>query len=167
MKYLLTIFILLLSVHSFATEEQKLLVGKIIKSKHETEGSNYFVLIEKENKKYAYPVNEKSLVRNLDQYENKFVKVYGQTNFQKSKKDESNFVMTIQINKVSEVKVSDLSVTQFKQNTEFDDFMKLQSGTKINKEARDGKITISDKAANTAILVGGAILAAEILGKLR
>ncbi len=173
MKYILIHLILGVCLINFALakENKSLTVGKIVKTKHENEGTNYFIVITKNSKTYAYPISEESRVKNLDLYRGKMVKVFGYTDFRKSKKNESNYIMSFIVHRISELSVKDLSIKEDFQYDEVEHYLSLQkAASPSEKQGRTSdkatKLGLNDTAVNSAIFVGGAALAAEVLGQV-
>ena len=168
MKAIILVLSLIFLLPVLSTEKSPI-AGKIIKTKHETEGTNYFVVFTQNKKKYAYPVSPRSTIKNMQNFEGKLVQIFGETELKKSNRDESRYIMFFNLTKLRIITVSDLGVTKsMKESNEVTDYLEKQkikliesnTANKMDKPTRG----ISDKAANTAIFVGGAILAAEILG---
>lgn len=156
---------ILLFIPFFATiaDDKPVAVGKVVKVKHELEGTNYFITYKKAGQYYAYPISPESKIRNLDKYIGKTVQISGKTDFRKSQRDESKFIMYFEITKMSPVSLSDVGVNAIAFDNDLEKFKQARKArTTSNKNGAE--IKVSDKAANTAILVGGAALAAEVLG---
>ncbi len=159
MKLLISIFFIFLLNFSHASD---VVIGKIVKTKHENYGTNYFILIEKQDKSYAYPIDPQSNIKNIHTKVNKTFKIYGESQFVKSTQGEGQFIVYYKINQAEELKLKDLAL---KEHVDLQDPKILQ--TSENKiTTKDGKIIIDDATANKAILIGGAALAAEILSQI-
>ena len=163
MKFI--IFICLFFSFSFVESDDSspVVIGKLVKLKHEKEGTNYFITFKKENRDYAYPIDPESRVRNLDQFTGKTLKVYGVTRFKKSIAYESKHIMFFKVKSVQELSLKDLAYKNDNLNTP-ETFLNAR-GDQPSDQNKSG-FKISDKAANTAILLGGSALAAEVLSQL-
>ncbi len=146
------------------TDKSPTVIGKIIKTKHETSGTNYFITFQRDGKDLAYPISPESKVRNLHKYIGETVKVYGKTEFKKSQFKESSYLMYFKVSKVKGLSLKDL---QYKHTMSKDEEVQffLTKSTKTKKPGVQIK-GIDDTTANTAIFLGGAVLAAEVLSQI-
>ena len=165
MKYLITIIFsfLFLSTQILAKEKGALFLGKIVKTKKEINGSQYFITYETKDKTLAYPIlNPDQKIKNMT---GKMVRIWGKTEFKRAKYKESKYIMYFDISKADVLKLSDIGLKeQAYDDEQLDTFAKNFSSKPDGKRKTDGEgLEISDTAANTAIFVGGAILAAEVL----
>lgn len=164
-------FLILISLYLFiqaALASDPLSIGKIVKTKHETYNTNYFVVMTKDGKDFAYPIAPDSKIKNLHTLKNKTFKIYGKTVFRKDPKKEGSYVLYFKINKADELQLKDLAL---KQDINLQDPNILKNKTEIVLESthngpKEGAIRVSDKAANTAIFLGGAAIAAEVLSHI-
>lgn len=158
MKFIIIVSILFTSVISLANDA---VIGKIVKTKHENYGTNYFLLLQNNNQSYAYPIDRESKIKDIHKKINKTYKVYGKTHFVKNPNKEGQYIVYYQINKAEELKLKDLGL---KEHVNLQDPKILSKQRRIN--VKDGRMMIDDDVANTAILAGGAALAAEILSQI-
>lgn len=165
MKHLITLIFLLFSLTAFTKEQRPTVWGKIFKVKKKAYGYSYFIYFKKDGKDYAYPVSNKTKIDpvQLDNLDGKYAKVYGSTSFEPIDLDSTKHIMTFVVNDARELKLADLN-KNFDAYTERMDinFLKKQE-LKSDKAVKGG---LSDKGINAAIFVGGAALAAEVLGTL-
>ena len=165
MKNFITfIMFFLFSISSFAQNEPSV-VGKIVKTKHENYGTNYFITFKRDNKQLAFPISANSQIKNLHELEGETVKLYGKTFLKKSEKKEVAYIMFFEANKVTKLSTKDLAYKPDFTNKadEVNYYLNMQRKVESDKAQIKG---VSNKAANTAIFIGGAILAAEVLGKV-
>lgn len=154
---------------SFATPNSKLqdspaVIGKIVKVKHEKEGTNYFITYNRDGKDLAFPISPDSKVRDLHKYIGETVKVYGKTAFKKSDRKELSYIMYFKVESLKSLTLKDL---KFKHDMSKEDEVAMYLKKQSMSEPYNGNgLRINDKVANTAIFVGGAILAAEVLSSL-
>ena len=164
MKNLPTLLIVLFSLTALSAEKPAIW-GKIYKTKTKVQGHSHFVYFKKDGKGYAYPLSSKSKIDPLvlDKLNGKFAKIYGKTSFEASNLENSKFILTFLVDGAKELELSEL-------NSNLSDYSKrddLALFIKKNKIQNDkATIGISDDVANTAILIGGAALAAEVLGTI-
>lgn len=163
---LILLFILLFAFQVPAQENKRPTVwGQIIKAKEETHGFKYFVYFKKEGKAYAYPLSNESEIssKQLDQLHGKYAKIYGQTNFERIELDNTKHIMTFVVSDARELKLADLNTDYETYKERMDvDFLKRK---RVQTEQAEIK-GLSDTAVNSAIFVGGAALAVEVLGTL-
>ena len=164
MKRILALLIFLASFNLYSME---FFTGKMIKTKHETEATNYFLSIQREGKKLVFPISPESKTRNLHKYIGKTVRLSGKTQLRKSARSETNFLMYINVQKIEKLSLRDLGLP--KNENDFSKYISRSQRKKSSKltDKERKAMELSDKAYNTAIFVGGAILAAEILGALK
>ena len=159
-KFILLIILTLTSLYGFA-KEKPAVWGVIYKTKKEIQGHQYFVYYKENGKDYAYPLSVKSNIDPviLDKLNGKHAKVYGKTIFEKADLDGTKLIMTFLVQDAKELKLSDLNndFNAYKERTN-ENYLAKYSNENPNKS-----IKISDKAANTAIFIGGAALALEVL----
>jgi hypothetical protein len=138
--------------------------GKVLKTKT-LHGHNYFIYFKSEGKNYAYPLSTKSSIKQkkLDSLAGKYARIYGKERLEQIKLEGSKHILTFEVTDVKELKLSDLNqnLDDFKERMDIVQISKRQITS--DKAVKDG---ISDKTVNTAIFVGGAILAAEVLSVL-
>ena len=166
MKLISILFLMLFS--SFlvsANDNSPGIVGKIIKAQKETDGSSYFLIYKDKKKTLAFPISSDSKVKSLDRYVGETVKISGKTVFRKTNRSETSHLLYIQADRIQPLKLKDLKYDPNKElDHEMDYFVSLN-----NKKRDSDQYTIKgidNDVANTAIFVGGAILAAEVLGKV-
>lgn len=165
MKYFFTLIFLVTSLTTFAKDSRPTVWGKIFKAKEQVYGYKYFVYFKKDGKAYAYPLSNKSNIdpAQLDKLDGKYAKIYGSTNFEAINLDSTKHIMTFVVSDARELKLADL-------NTNFDAYKERMDVNFLKKKMlnddRPTKKGLSDKAVNAAIFVGGAVLAAEVLGAL-
>ena len=97
--------------------------------------------------------------------------IYGSTVFKKSERSETDYIMYFEVNNLKELSLKDLKIkSDFSKEDEVKKYMALQRVPSPTKqkliESPGGKIKgLNNKAVNAAIFIGGAILAAEVLGQ--
>ncbi len=162
--YLITLLTLMFSLTLMATEKPTVW-GKIYKTKKKVQGHSYFVYFKKDGKDFAYPLSTKSNMDPiiLEKLNGKFAKIYGKTSFESANFDNSKFILTFLVSDAKELKLSEL-------NSNLADFSKRDDlsllSDRKNLKSEKATIGISDDIANKAIFLGGAALAAEVLGAL-
>lgn len=165
MKNLLVLLMFVFSLTGFAKDTRPTVWGKILKTKKEAHGYKYFVYFKKDGKDFAYPISNKSKIDPIifDKLQGKYAKIYGATNFESINLDSTKHIMTFVVNDARELKLADL-------NKNFDAYKERMDVKFLKKkmltEDKPTKKGLSDKAVNSAIFVGGAVLAAEVLGAL-
>jgi hypothetical protein len=164
MKILISLFIIMFTVSSFANEKPTIW-GKVYKTKSKVQGHSYFVYFKKDGKGYAYPLSTKSNIDPivLDKLNGKFAKIYGKTSFESANLDRSKFILTFLVTDAKELQLSELSsnLSEFSKRDDLASFAKIN-----NYRTEKSQAVISDEVANSAIFLGGAALAAEVLGTL-
>lgn len=160
MKNILILIIVFTSLSAFS-KENPAVWGVIYKTKKHIQGHKYFVYYKENGKDYAYPLSIKSNIDPivLDKLNGKHARIYGTTTFEKADLDGTKLIMSFKVRDAKELKLSDLN-NDFKAYKERSNEFYL---SKYSQENPNKKISISDKAANTAIFVGGAALALEVL----
>lgn len=167
MNFLKTLLLTLFLTFSFAYAKDPLIIGKIVKTKHESYSTNYFILMQKDGENYAYPISPDSSVKNLHKMQNKTFKIYGETAFKKDPNKEGSFVLYFKVDKAEELQLKDLAL---KEEINLQD-PKILKKTVMKEKPRPGSVEnlqmeINDKVANTVIILGGAALAADILSHI-
>jgi hypothetical protein len=144
-------------------QDSPAVIGKIIKLKHEKEGTNYFITYTRDGKDLAFPISPTSKVRDLHKFAGDTVKVFGRTSFKKSDRKELAYIMYFEVESLNRLSLKDLEYKHdISKQDEVSRYLKKQS-----TEPYDGNgLRINDTVANTTIFVGGAILAAEVLSSL-
>jgi len=164
MKALLLLILTIFTLTSFA-KEKPAIWGKIYKTQSKVQGHSYFVYFKKDGKGYAYPLGTKSNIDPivLDKLKGKFAKIYGKTSFESANLENSKFILTFLVRDAKELKLSELSsnMSDFSKRDDLASFIKIN-----NYRTGKSQSVISDDVANTAIFLGGAALAAEVLGTL-
>ena len=146
---------------AFAQNEKHLILGKIVKTKKEINGNQYFVTYKTKNKTLAYPIKNPSEA--VKKMHGKMVRIWGKTEFAKSPYQESKYLMYFKIDKADVLTMKDLGLKDENLDEErFKVFAENSPRTMRNPKS-GAEIEISDTAANTAIFIGGAVLAAEVL----
>lgn len=169
MKLFLSILLVLTSFSIYSASKTKSIeaptvIGKIIKTKHEKEGTNYFIVYNRNGKDLAFPISPDSKVRNLHKYIGETVKVFGKTSFKKSDRKEVSYLMYFEVEQIKGLSLKDLEYTpDMSKEDEVSFYLTKQQGATAPGVKFKG---INDKVANTAIFVGGAILAAEVLSQI-
>lgn len=139
--------------------------GKIYKTKEKKYGHRYFVYFKRDGIDYVFPLSSDSKLseKKLNSLIGKYAQIYGQEQFEEINLEESKHILTFKVSDAKELTLADLN-----QNTEvyseqlyFYDFSKKQLKSDVPT-----KTGISDKAVNTAILIGGTLLAADVLSVL-
>lgn len=138
--------------------------GKVLKTKN-LHGYTYFVYFKSEGQSYAYPLATKSSVKQkkLDALAGKYARIYGKEKLELITLEGSKHILTFEVSDVKELKLSDLNqnLDAFKERMDIAQISKRQ--LKSDQAVREG---ISDKTVNTAIFVGGAVLATQVLSVL-
>jgi hypothetical protein len=160
------LLVLFMALSSFASEEKKPAVwGKIYKTKESQHGYQYFVYFKKDGKDYAYPLSTNSNMskKKLEELVGKYARIYGEEKFDEINLEGSKHILTFEVRDAIELTLADL-------NQNFDAYAERIDVKQLRKRQLESdqptKKGLSDKAVNTAIFVGGAILAAEILSVL-
>lgn len=163
MKILLSLFIFSFSV---LAQSSPSIWGQIVKTKKETYGHEYFVYFKEDGKDFAYPLSSESKVgkKKLENMVGKYAKIYGKAEFEKAKAGESQFIMAFQVNKIDPLSLKDLNENMSVYDDRLSAVRYIPKGGKYRSEAYTE--TIDDEKANTAILVGGAVLAVEVLANI-
>lgn len=163
MKIFVTFLLCFFSLQVLA-KETPTVIGKIVKTKHEKNGTNYFITYQRNGKDLAFPISPDSKVRKLHQYIGETVKVFGTTEFKKDPNSETSYTMYFHVDIVKGLSLKDL---RYKPDPKKEDEIQFYL-TKSREHISPGlKIKgIDDTTANTAIYVGGAALAAEVLSQI-
>ena len=72
MKYFVLLTILFFQFSLIANDT---VIGKIVKTKHENYGTNYFLLLQNNNQSYAYPIDPESNIKDIHKKINKPLKL--------------------------------------------------------------------------------------------
>lgn len=165
MKLILTLLMMFMVTTTFSKEKEPTTWGKIIESKKDSYGFKYFVYFKKGDKHYAYPISHHSKIspKKLKTLVGKYAQIYGGTNFEPINLDSTKHIMTFVVDGAKELSLADL-------NTNYDAYKeRMNVNLLLKKRVQDQRYTkrgLSDKAVNAAIFIGGAVLAAEVLGTL-
>lgn len=165
MKLLIPIF-LFLNFFSYvhASINKPAVWGKIVKTKEKKIGYYYFIYFKKDGIDYAFPLSSKSKIsqQKLENLNGKYAKIYGEEKFEDVGLEASKLILTFEVQDAIELKLSDL-------NQDLDSYSDRLNIEKIHKKFESDvyvKKGLSNKAINTAILIGGTILAADVLSVL-
>ena len=165
MRNLILLCSLFFSLQLAAKEIRPVVWGKIINAKQETYGYKYFVYFRQDGKDYAYPLSKKSQIDSakLQKLDGKYARIEGVTDFETIQLEGARHIMTFIVGDAAELTLADLNTNldAYKDRMDVDLFKKKR----VQTEQAEIK-GLSDKAINAAIWVGGAVLAAEVLGKL-
>lgn len=168
-SYLIKIFtivtvILMMIPISFANNTKHAVWGKVLKTK-DLHGHTYFIFFKSEGKSYAYPLSATSSIekKKLDSLTGKYARIYGQEKFEKIELEGTKHILTFEVNDAQELTLADLNQNLDVYQPRIDVELIAKRQLKSDQALREG---ISDKAINTAIFIGGAILASEVLGVL-
>ena len=168
MNFLLNTLVILISLMSFQSHSKDIskgIVGKIVKTEEKTEGSEYFIIYTSKDKVLAFPISPDSKVKNLKSYIGETVKVFGTTSFKKTQRSETSHLMFFEVDKIQGLSLKDLAYKP--EETTNDHKVSFFLSPAPEPVAAGVKIkNINDDVANTAIFVGGAILAADVLSKI-
>lgn len=139
--------------------------GKVVKTKKELHGHEYFVTFKENDKSYAYPLSKESKVgeKKLEEMVGQYAKIYGKAEFEKADVGEAGFIMAFQVRAIKPLAFKDLNENM----PDFADRLVVKryvEGGTFQSETYTK--SIDDKTANTAIMVGGAALAADVLANI-
>lgn len=158
-------FTLFFLAGSFAQDNVPSIWGKVVKTKKELYGHEYFVTFKENGKSYAYPLSKDSKVgkEKLEEMVGKYAKIQGKAEFERADVGESKFIMTFKVGAINPLTFKDL-------NENMPDFA---DRLVVRRYVEEGKFQsetytkgIDDKTANTAIFIGGAALAADVLANI-
>lgn len=166
MKYFLILFILIsFNVFSQTKETFPTIWGTLYKTTKETHGHQYFIFFKKGGRNYAFPLSSESKINKskLDKLNGKFAKIYAKESFERIDLEKTKHILTYNVIDAKELTLSDLN-----QNIEI--YSEQQDIQKIYQRQITSDIPtktgLSNKAINTAIFIGGTILAADVLSVL-
>lgn len=139
--------------------------GQVVKTNKELYGHEYFVTFKEEGQNYAYPLSNESQLgeKEIQKMVGKYAKIKGKTKFEKRDVGESKYLMTFRVEEITPLTFKDLNENM----PSYAD--RLTVKRYIGEGAYRSETythSIDDKTANTAILVGGAVLAAEVLANI-
>lgn len=164
MKYLLIIF---LSFAVFAQDKAPSIWGQIIKAPKTTVGYDYFIYFKKDGQAYAYPLSHSSemSLKKIKSLVGQFAKIEGEPYFEKKPIGESEYIMTFKVTNADPLKLSELNenFNLYEERQNLEHYKSLRQKPTSEEPTVKG---ISDKVANTAIFVGGAALALEVLSNI-
>lgn len=140
--------------------------GKVVKTNKEIYGHEYFVTFKENGNDYAYPLAKDSKVgeKEISKMVGKYAKIYGTADFEKADAGESKYIMAFQVNKIDPLTFKELN----------ENMPTYYQRLSTERYIGEGKVTsemytkrgIDDKTANTAIFIGGAALAVEVLANI-
>ncbi|MCO4753948.1 MAG: hypothetical protein KC478_05675 [Bacteriovoracaceae bacterium] len=140
--------------------------GQIVKTKKETYGHEYFVYFKDDGKDFAYPLSSDSSVgeKRLESMVGKYAKIYGSAEFEKAKAGESRFIMAFKVKRIDPLSLKDLNenISLYEDRLSATRYVPM-NGKYVSESYTE---TIDNATANTAITVGGAALAVEVLANI-
>lgn len=119
-------------------------------------------MIEVEKKQYAYPFDA-SNVKELKALRGKTIKAYFESDFRKSESDNSQYFMYLKLIKATELNLKSLGVQAD------DEIQVAKQPPALKNQLSSDKFQakgLSNKIINSALFVGGALLAADVLQNL-
>lgn len=164
MKALLLTLIFTLSALAQA-KEIPAIWGQVVKTKKEVYGHQYFVTFKEGGEDYAYPLAKDSKVgeKKLQEMVGQYAKIYGKADFEKANVGESKYIMSFQVEDIKALSFKDLNENM----PNYSDRLTVKRYIGEGKELSETYThSIDDKTANTAIFVGGAALAIDVLANM-
>lgn len=166
MKAIFFIFTFLFSFSIMAQESGTW--GQVIKSDKSRYGHQYFIYFKQDGKDYAYPIDPTSekVAKELSDSHADYVQVFGTIEFEEVDLEKTKHIVVYKVNKIKKLTLKDLNENMQNYGDRLDVSRFAIKEPSNPHAAKKGSRGISDKATNTAIFVGGAVIAAEVLSML-
>lgn len=162
---LISLCVAIFSFTALARPSSPSIWGQVVKTKKEVYGHEYFVTFKENGKDYAYPLAKDSKV-GADKLENmvgKYARINGKAEFEKTEVGESKYIMTFQVQDINPLSFKDLNENMPGYSDRLTVKRYVGEGGYKSEVYTSG---IDNKTANTAILVGGAALAVDVLANI-